>query len=277
VKTATILKALIFVWGAMMLGNGEFSQASTPGNSAISRAVSCSRPQNDTESRLCADWERRILDATVCLRLMLRCGWQSGQPESEVVTSHATILDSETLLTHDHYDIPADPDCTVVALQVAGAYGSLHFATNDPELLDELTSRLRSDPAGTRSQARLVRFPMPLFTQPTDLGFESFTSPPPQRVLTGWGELAEVNWEKSRGPARVQWVRPLYAGVQGAALGLVLGKAVGSGTSGGGVFRVTPAGGIVHVGNVWGTWQDDDTSIVALNQGIMLKPNAGNP
>jgi hypothetical protein len=265
VKTATILKALISVWSAMILAGGGFSQAPTLDNSAISRALSCSRPHDDTEGRLCADLERRILDATVYLRFTLRCGRQSRQPESEVATSHATILDDRTLLTHDHFDAP-DADCTVVALQVVNAHSNLHFATNDPALLGDMAPQLRSDPARPRRQALLVRFPMPLFTQPTDLGFESFTRPPPQRVLTGWGEVAEVNWEKSRGSVRVQWVRPLYAGVQGAALGLVLGRAVGLGTSGGGVFRVTPSGGIVHVGNVWGTWQDDGTSIVALNQ-----------
>ncbi|MCU0504003.1 MAG: hypothetical protein MUC51_19980 [Anaerolineae bacterium] len=262
-NAATISKGLSLLLMAWILTSSGAVRAEPGANQWATDAISCGMPRDAEEAEQCAGWERRILDATVYLRLRLRCGEQSDLPESEVVISHATILDNETLLTHDHYDILVDPDCQTVALQATSANG-LYFATNDHALLEDLAVQLRSEPDDTHYQARLVRFPTPLFTPSAALTFETFTSLPSRRTLSNWGELAEVNWDKSLGTTRVQWTHPLHAGTQGSALGLVLEKPVGFGASGGGVFRITPDG-VTHVGNIWGTWQEDGTSIVALN------------
>jgi hypothetical protein len=74
-----------------------------------------------------------------------------------------------------------------------------------------------------------------------------------------------IIWE-----TRIQWVRPLYTEVQAQAFGLVLDQAVYHGASGGGVFRYA-AGQVVHIGNVWGTWEEDHRSLVALNRAEVLR------
>jgi hypothetical protein len=263
------MKATIILWVLVSICVTVTLADSGPQSLTV---VSCNAARDADEVERCAGWQRQIMDATVFLRFALRHSWENDRREVELITSHATILSSTTLLTHDHYDSLFDPDCTVASLDVVGARTSLNLVAedaDDAEVLDYLVGQLRPDPAGSRYQTRLLRFPMPLFTPPTGISFGSFTSAPSSRTLSGWGELAEVNWTKSQGNARVQWVRPLYSGIQGTTLALVAGKAVAYGASGGGVFRVTPSG-IEHLGNVWGTWKDDDTSIIALNQAAVF-------
>jgi len=54
----------------------------------------------------------------------------------------------------------------------------------------------------------------------------------------------------------------------GRALGLVVGKSVMVGTSGGGIFRAA-TGQLHHIGNIWRTW--DTASLAALNHAMVLR------
>jgi hypothetical protein len=271
-NTVIVSKAIYPLLVALVLMSAPTARSEPEPVQLAAAPNRCSAPRDAGEATRCADWARQIMDATVFLRFALRHSWEDDHREVELITSHGTILNSTTLLTHDHYDSLFDPDCTVASLEVIGVRSSLNLVAedaDDAEMLDYLVGQLRPDPAGSRYQTRLLRFAMPLFEKPTGLSFGSFTSAPSYRTLSGWGELAEVNWTKSQGNARVQWVRPLYSGIQGTTLALVAGKAVAYGASGGGVFRVTPSG-IEHLGNVWGTWEDNDTSIIALNQAAVF-------
>ncbi|MCU0503219.1 MAG: hypothetical protein MUC51_15965 [Anaerolineae bacterium] len=275
-NAATISKVLSLLLVALILTSSGAVRAEPRANQWTTEPISCGVPRDAEEAERCADWQRQIMEATVFLRFSLRCGWKGDRSGSALVASHATIVDSRTLLTHDHFDSLVDPNCTVVALEVAGARNGLYFEIEDVALLGDLVEQMRQDATGSHRQAQLVAFPTSLFASTTPVEFASFEDPLTEETLAGWGELAEVNWAWFRGSTRVQWVHPLRVEERGEALGLVVDRAVEIGASGGGVFRITPEG-IAHVGNVWGTWKEDDTSIVALNQGIMLKPNADNP
>lgn len=258
-------KVMIVIWCAMLSVGGGPGRALTAVGETAAAPTSCSAPRDDEELRLCAAWERRILDATVLLDFTIRCG-DKGVPH---VPSHATVVDERTLLTHDHFDPLADPQCIVASLEIANARGERRPLITDATLLENLAQQLCHNDVGHSHQTRLLRFPAPLFTPVPDLGFERFDDPPKHDAIMTWGEVAEVDWRWLPGTTRVQWVKPLWIEQRGAALGLVVDRAVEVGASGGGVFRVTP-GGLVHVGNIWGTWRDDDTSIVALNQAAAL-------
>jgi hypothetical protein len=218
--------------------------------------------------------ERRILAATVFLRFTLHCGHNGDRSQVALIPSHATIVDSRTLLTHDHFYPLADSNCETVALEVAQATGEKLAEIEDAATLAELARQLRPDPAWNGDQVRMVHFHASLFTPVPELSFEAKERSASEATFTYLGELAQINWESFPLVTWVQWVRPVAVERRGDALGLVVDRAVEIGASGGGVFRVTPAGGIVHVGNIWGTWQDDGTSIVALNQAAALAPSA---
>jgi hypothetical protein len=265
-KAAMLLKALMIMWGAILLAGSGPSRALTTGNAPAALLVSCSAPRDNEELRQCAAWERRILDATVLLDFTIRCG-DKGMPH---VPSHATVVDDHTLLTHDHFDPLADPQCTVGSLEIASARGHRYPLITDAVLLEQLAQHLRPNATGSNYQARLLRFPSSLFRSVPDLRLETFDDLARVDALALWGEVADVDWRWLPGTTRVQWVRPLRIEQRGAALGLVVDRAVEVGASGGGVFRVTP-GGLVHVGNIWGTWHDDDTSIIALNRAAALE------
>ncbi len=230
----------------------------------------CSAPANEAERAQCAMLERQILDATVFLRFTLHCGPSGDQSAVALVPSHATILDSHTLLTHDHYFPLSDPTCVVTSLEVATALGEPLAELEDAVVLGDVARQLRSDPPGGGNQTRVVRFLTPLFTPVPDLTFETADRAVSSATFLYSGELAEINWESFPRATRVEWVRPVALERRGAALGLVVNRSVEIGASGGGAFRVTPTG-LVHIGNIWGTWRDDDTSIVALNLAGVLK------
>jgi hypothetical protein len=229
--------------------------------------MSCSAPRNEEERWQCAVSERRILDATVFLRFTLHCGHNGDRSQVALVPSHATIIDSRTLLTHDHYYPLSDPHCNVVALEVAKVSGEMLGEIEDAAALEALARQLRPNPAGNGAQIRMIRFQTPLFTHVPQLTFEATNRLTSHAAFEYTGELAEINWESFPKATRVQWVRPVALERRGSALGLVVDQAVEIGASGGGVFRITPDG-ISHVGNIWGTWKDDNTSIVALNQAV---------
>jgi hypothetical protein len=248
------------------------SSAMSPQSAVVGLGVvapRCSAPRNDFERSQCAAIERQILDATVFLRFTLHCGRNGDRSQVALVPSHATAMDGQTLLTHDHYLPLSDPSCDASSLEVSTARGALIAEITDATVLAELARQLRPGPAGSSCQTRVVRFPDPLFAGVLPLSFEqihvAISSSEPEQ----WGELAEIDWVPFPNTTKVHWVRSLRIERRGAALGLVVDRAVEVGASGGGVFRVTP-GGLVHVGNIWGTWQDDDTSIVALNQAAAL-------
>lgn len=178
--------------------------------------------------------------------------------------------DGGTLLTHDHYYPLSDPQCNVVALEVAKASGEMLAEIEDAATLEALARQFRPDPTGNSNQIRVVRFRTPLFTPAPDLTFETTNRAASNAAFRYTGELAEINWESFPRATWVEWVRPVTLERRGSALGLVVDQAVEIGASGGGVFRTTSEG-IVHVGNVWGTWQDDGASIVALNQAAVFQ------
>ncbi len=231
--------------------------------------LTCSAPRNEVERRQCAALERRILDATVFLRFTLHCGHNGDRSQVALVPSHATIMDNRTLLTHDHYYPLSDPNCDVVALEVAKVSGELLTEIEDAATLEALARQLRPDPAGSGNQIRVVRFRTLLFTPAPELAFETTNRAASNATFQYSGELAEINWESFPRATRVEWVRPVALERRGSALGLVVDQAVEIGASGGGVFSITSEG-ITHVGNIWGTWKDDNTSIVALNQAGVL-------
>jgi hypothetical protein len=167
-------------------------------------------------------------------------------------------------LTHDHFYPLSDPACVVTALEVATTGGEMLAEIEDAAVLADVAQQLRPDPTGSGNQTRVARFPASLFTPVPDLTFETVDRTAARAAFAYTGELAEINWESYPQATRVQWVRPVALERRGPALGLVVDRAVEVGASGGGVFRITPAG-LAHVGNIWGTWHDDDTSIVALN------------
>ena len=267
IAKASLVAARIAVQGLLVLAvaGGASVHGQAPTAQGQLGSISCSAPQDSSEIDKCAAMEDRILDATVFVRFTLHCGHNGDRSQVALVPSHATIMDSHTLLTHDHYYPLSDPNCDVVALEVAKASGEMLAEIEDVATLEALTRQLRPDPAGTGAQIRVVRFQTPLFTHVPQLTFEATNRPASHAAFEYTGELAEINWESFPRATRVEWVRPVALERRGSALGLVVNKSIEIGASGGGVFRITP-NGIVHVGNIWGTWHDDDTSIIALNQ-----------
>jgi hypothetical protein len=244
---------------AFALASAVPSQRATTERPVVT--LSCSAPRDEEERLRCAALERQILDATVFIRFTLYCGDGS---HVALIPSHATIVDSRTLLTHDHYYPLSDPTCVVASLEVETASGKRLAQIEEKAALDDLAQQLRPGSSGS-SQTRSVRFPTPLFTPVPTLAFEVTDRASSPATFVYSGELAEINWESFPKATRVQWVRPIALERRGKALGILVDTPIEIGASGGGVFRVTP-GGLVHVGNVWGPWQEDGTSIVALNQ-----------
>lgn len=228
-------------------------------------ALVCSTPRDETERERCLMFERQVLNATIFLRFTLRCGHNGDRSQVALVPSHATIVDSRTLLTHDHFYPLNDPACIVTALEVMTAAGNMLAEIEDVATLEDLARQLRPDLTGNSMQIRVVHFQTPLFAPVPHLTFEAIHRPASNAAFEYSGELAQINWESFPFATRVQWVRPIALEQRGDAFGLIVDGAVAIGASGGGVFRVTPVG-IVHVGNIWGTWRYDNTSIVALNR-----------
>ena len=204
-------------------------------------ALRCSAPGSVAERMQCADWERKVLDATVFLRFTLHCGPAGDRSSVALVPSHATIVDSRTLLTHDHFYPLSDPACVVTTLELATARGVMLAEIADATILADVTEQLRPDRGGNSRQTRLARFPVPFFTPVPGLTFETMDRTAAPVTFADTGELAEINWESYPQATRVQWVRPVALERRGPALGLVVDRAVEVGASGGGVFRVTPA------------------------------------
>ena len=220
-----------------------------------------------TDGRALRSARRQILDTTVYFRFTLDC---AASGEVFYLSVACTVMDEQTVLTHDHYTDFDEPGCAIVAMEVFTGRGKSLTKYRDPAQLDDMLRRLRRDGDGSRTQARKVAFPLPLFTDLHAAVFESFASLPADNALTEWGEVAEINGEPFPWETRIQWVRPLSTEAQGQALGLVLDQAVYHGASGGGVFRYA-AGQLVHIGNVWGTWEEDHRSLVALNRAEVLR------
>jgi hypothetical protein len=241
------------------------SQGQTP--LGTSPAFSCRAPADEQMAAFCAALERQILDTTVHFRFTLDC---PASREVFYLSSRATVMDERTVLTHDHFTDFDEPGCAIVALEIFTGRGKSLAKFRDPAGLDEMLRRLRRDGDGSRFQARKVAFILPLFAELHTASFESFASLPADNVLTDWGEVAEINGEPFPWETRIQWVQPLYTEAQGQALGLVLDQAVYHGASGGGVYRYV-AGRLVHIGNVWGTWEEDHRSLVALNRAEVLR------
>ncbi|MCU0500788.1 MAG: hypothetical protein MUC51_03310 [Anaerolineae bacterium] len=233
----------------------------------VSPAFSCRTPADEQMAATCAALERQILDATVYLRFTLDC---PASGEVFHLSSRATVMDERTVLTHDHFKDVDEPGCVIIALEVFSGRGKALVKHQDRAQVDQMLRRLRPDSHGSRFQARKVVFSQPLFSGLTPAVFESFAALPTDIALTEWGEVAEINGEPFPRETRIQWVRPLYTEVQAQAFGLVLDQAVYHGASGGGVFRYA-AGQIVHIGNVWGTWEEDHRSLVALNRAEVLR------
>lgn len=250
------------LWGLIAFALAGAAQQEVAAGAPV--ALRCSAPGSAAEQMQCADLERKVLDATVFLRFTLHCGPAGNRSAVALVPSHATIVDSRTLLTHDHFYPLSDPACVVAALELATARGVMLAEIADATILADVTEQLRPDRGDTSQQTRLARFPASLFTPVPDLTFETVDRTAARATFADTGELAEINWESYPQATRVQWARPVALERRGPALGLVVDRAVEVGASGGGVFRVTSAG-LAHVGNIWGTWHDDDTSIVALN------------
>jgi len=265
-KTRFAVRTLLaVVLGMLVLVRASAIQLPRVAAEQPAAGLSCRAPRDAAERVQCAGLERRILAATIFLRFTLHCGHNGDRSQVALIPSHATILDSRTLLTHNHFYPLADPDCAAVALELAQATGARLAVIEDAATLTGLVAQLRPNPVGSSNQTRLVHFPMPLFTPAPALTFEAIDRAASRAIFGYSGELAEINWEAFPNATRVQWVRPVALERRGDALGLVVDQAVEIGASGGGLFRVTPAG-LVHVGNIWGTWREDDTSIIALNQ-----------
>jgi hypothetical protein len=241
------------------------SQGQTP--QGTSPAFSCRAPADEQMAAFCAALERQILDATVYLRFTLDC---PASGEVLYLSSRATVMDERTVLTHNHYTDFDEPGCAIVAMEVFTGRGKSLAKLQDPAGLDEMLRWLRHDGDDSSTQARKVAFPQPLFAALNPAVFESFASLPADNVLTDWGEVAEINGEPFPWETRIQWVRPLYTEAQGHALGLILDRDVHHGASGGGVYRYA-GGQLVHIGNVWGTWEEDHRSLVALNRAEVLQ------
>jgi hypothetical protein len=243
------------------------SPAQATARTEVSPAFSCRAPAGEQMAALCAALERQILDTTVYFRFTLDC---PASGEVFYLSSRATVIDERTVLTHDHYTDFDEPGCAIVAMEVFTGRGKSLTKFRDSAQLDDMLRRLRRDGDGSRTQVRKVAFPLPLFTDLHAAVFESFASLPADSALTEWGEVAEINGEPFPWETRIQWVRPLSTEAQGQALGLVLDRAVYHGASGGGVYRYA-AGQLIHIGNVWGTWEEDHRSLVALNRAEVLQ------
>lgn len=226
-------------------------------------SFSCSAPADAAERTHCAALEKEVLDATIYMLFRLSCGQHGADSGQSLVMSHATVVDERTVLTHNHYGWLDKSQCVLTALHVFASRGEQLAQIKDPAQLDDLVSQLRPNLDGSRGQALTVTFPESLFV-PSRIVIERFASQPGDDALTGWGELAEINWRTYPRETYVQWVNPATIELREQALGLVVQKAVQVGASGGGVFRIVN-GQIHHIGNVWATRQQNDTSIVALN------------
>ncbi len=225
--------------------------------------VSCRAPADEAARKYCAALEEQVLDATVFLCFRVACGSRANQGQT-LVHSHATVVDEQTVLTHDHYGWTNNPKCRLEALVVYSGRGMRLAEYEDPETLGALVAGLRPDPAGSRYHSRLLTFPEPLFVA-ANVTYDRVDGEPGADVLAGWGELAEVNWTSYPQQTYVQWVKPARLEVRGEALALFVQQPVKVGASGGGVFRVVN-GQLHHVGNVWATRLREGTSVVALNQ-----------
>jgi len=264
-RVSILVLRLVFLEMLAVLFDWAGSAATQNAAVEAQAVISCRAPGTPEQQMNCAALEGQVLDATVFVRFTMHCGQDGHRSGRALVTSHATVIDSRTLLTHDHFARLNDPNCDARSLEIIGARAGLLAEIVDPTPLDDLVRQLRPGRNDEGTQARTVTFPTELFAPSPALVFERFDSLPDEEVLAGWGELAQVNWHPYPRQTYVQWVKPTATEMRGDAYGLIVGKQVEIGASGGGVFRVA-AGRLYHVGNVWATWQDNDASLVALNQ-----------
>jgi len=264
-RVSNLVLRLVLLEMLAVLFDAAGSAATQSATVRAQAVVSCSAPATPEQQASCAALEQQVLGATVFLRFTMYCGPDGDRSGRALVASHATVVDNRTLLTHDHFARLGDVNCDAHSVEVFAARGGLLAEIEDVIVLDDLVRQLRPNRGGDSRQARTLTFPKALLTPSPGLVFERFNSLPGEAVLAGWGELAQVNWRTYPRQTYVQWVKPTSAEMRGAAYGVVVGKQVEIGASGGGVFRVV-AGRLYHVGNVWATWQDDDASLVALNR-----------
>lgn len=263
-KTTTNRKISITVITILLLGAAILIPCTASASAQAISPLSCSAPASEAERAQCAALEAQILDATVLIYLTMSCGQHGAGSGQTLVVSHGAIVDSRTVLTHDHYSALDRSACTLAGLDVYSGHGERLAAIADPAQLDDLARQLRPDPNDSSDQARTLILPAPVLTAPA-LVIERYDGQPDAATLTGWGELAQIDWQTYPRRTYVQWVKPVTVEQRGRALALIVAKTVKLGASGGGVYRIED-GRIRHIGNVWATRLTEDSSVVALNQ-----------
>lgn len=223
----------------------------------------CASPQGDEAKAMCAAYTQAILDTTVLLRMVSQC---TGRPEGMEwwFDSHATILDSRTVLTHNHYRILGDERCVLKTLRLYTPEGKIITEIKDAAALKSVTAQLNPKLANCPLETCVLRLDQPYLRPSSALQVMTLEQEGAAERVAGMAEIAEINWKGYPGSTYVQWTRPVRLARRGNVRVLELSTCIKQGASGGGAYIRTP-NALILVGNGWLTKVDVEGSVVALN------------
>jgi len=240
----------------LLLGS---AMAPAPAGADAPLWISCAAPMDLATAATCAGYAEMTLDATVHIRMISRC---VERPEGEYWTfdSHATILDDNTLLTHNHYRILGDRRCALRRVTFYTPGGKIIADTREPAALAEITRQLHSQDSRCSLEACRLTLSDTHLIPPYGVRFAC----PGRAAMINLPEVAEINWGGKPGSAFVQWTRPVGLSMRGEVSVLEMASGIREGASGGGVYIPT-GNGVTHIGTCLRTRVDAPGSVAALN------------
>jgi hypothetical protein len=244
----------------------ETTQASP---AAAQSGISCSKPAGFAERAYCQRLERKILRYTVRIEMHTWVTVQ-GQQKKATTQSHATILDGQYLVTHNHYRYSLTEQVELFGDEIGYTAISL-WSGNGALLLSEahLSSfNIVYEDTETLVLAFLKKNGRGLF-EAAGLPSAPFASHASLRLQAG-EELAQIVWNGKS--TRVDWARVERVGLRERVPHFQVNNYPIIGCSGGGVFLNG-----VHIGNNWGrdTEQDPDTGLITWRYSVIALNSAG--
>lgn len=215
---------------------------------------SCGAPEDGHEGRLCAELEREILDSTLVINATFSANYCDDSDCYYLEfsgTSHATILDDNTLLTHDHFEKIANDK---FGLKLTSGEFREIFSLKDITLYDTDGNHIAYTGSVTTDIYSIKETSLMTFESDIFVGKNKAV---PSNSLPALGsEIAVINWAGELGSTRVDWVitedDPLTVFHQSSRVTSVITHdgTVKSGASGGGVYFKG-----YLVGNNWGEYE----------------------
>jgi hypothetical protein len=279
IKNRTILQILLGVFILSTLLSGfpiDNAQAApvqaNPSNAR--REFSCRQPDGLEEWVYCKSIEQKILSSTI--RIELHTWVTFGGHHKEITTeSHATILNGQYLVTHNHYLYSLTEQ--VVLFGEKKGYTAISLRANNGKLLlkeadlDRFT--IVHEGAETLVLSFLDENGQGLFAA---AGLPSAQFADAREIQLQFGdELAQVDWNGQT--AHVDWVLVENISLSEEVPQFQVNNFPKKGCSGGGVFWNG-----IHIGNNWAKNIEEDSntdeitrrySIIALNSSVVAALN----